>query len=215
MSAFATYPTLGLVAAAGPMNAAMVTRATGFNATSDAFSISPEAALAIPGGRSGETFARAVYGLQAFLFDTCLVPAPEGGSAEAGARCSNIDGMLGPNTMTLVRGLPVGIAGSPGGQSVVSSLILYSEGNPEAFDDLSVEDMSTAVRELGLRAAAAAPGPVPPSNGETDFVKPPPGAKWPGLHKKPKEAGMNMWIVLGAAALGIGVLWYATKGKRR
>jgi len=101
---------MGHIARPGAMNDAMIRRAVSYN-TSRARS----GQLVLNGGgpiRAGQPlasspeFARAVYGFQAMMYEFCNQPRRGGGSDRSGARCANVDGMLGPNTLAQIRSLP-------------------------------------------------------------------------------------------------------------
>ena len=111
--------------------------------------------------------------------------------------------------MAMIKGLP-NVGGNASGATVVASLVSFSEGNEGGLDQLTINDMRAAVSHLGIGPAL--------QTSDTGGASRPGGLVLPEDRAAgaapPEQAGMNIWLILAAAAAGIGVLYYVTKRKR-
>ncbi|MBE91220.1 MAG: hypothetical protein CMM76_17470 [Rhodospirillaceae bacterium] len=190
---YETIPGLGFVAESGSLNNAQLTSAIRYNG---------QTGFTLSGGKYAITspeFAKALFGLQAQMYTTCDTPAPGGPTANLGGSCSNIDGKYGPSTQQAIDSLPAptGMASD----AVIAQLIATAEGVPG--QELGAQDIANAAAALGLRQGGGLqplpdPEPVPVPRGN--------GAK--------SDDGPNVFLILGAAAVGLGILYYVTKRKR-
>ena len=192
---YETIPGLGYVAEHGSMNNAQVADAIRYNSNTP-YALSSGAPYAI----TSEQFAKALFGLQAQMYSVCDAPSPGGPTARLGGSCSNIDGKYGPDPQQALDALP---APSGAGQAnALESLIAIANGSPSS--EMSPNDIAAAAQRLGVRKGA---GTLPvPDNGDK-------GLNGNGNGKKKDDKG-NIWLVLGAAAIGLGILYHVTKKKR-
>lgn len=185
-----TIPGLGYVEVADGfvMNEAMVERARSYNSADGVFTLEGGA----PYPRGSAEFARAVYGLQAMMYNDCNPIIEGGGSEAANAQCSNLDGMLGDNTIAAIVALPSAIASFP-----VDRLVAFSRGEP--LTPLSRQEQGDAAATLGIKKAAR---PKPPPPGPSPDPSPGPGPG-PGPLAPAESDNTMLWIglgLLGAAA---------------
>ena len=191
-------PGMGFVAAANiSMNQAMIARATGYNASSQHFVLEAGA----PYAKGSVEFAKSVYGLQGMLYNACAVPNEGGGSAAAGAPCSNVDGMLGPNTSAALRALPEA-------NMSLDPKVLIDYANGGEVPQLGTAEISAAAAALGIRPKVVRRGngvDIPDGGGEGNGVIVPTGP--------PKKDDGNMWLIVGGILVAGGLIYFMTKKK--
>ncbi len=195
---YETIPGLGYVDEVGVMNPQMVAAAQTYNGKVRDFSLKAGAPYPV----NSAQFAKAVFSLQQQIYSSCSPLGPI--SRGLGGTCGNVDGKLGPNTAAALRG-----AGTATGNFDASRLVASAtQGGMEALDAQEIADAAAAlgINPKPRRQPAPAPAPAPRPG-------PRPGPR-PAPKPKAEEGGTNMWVIVGAAAVGIGVLYYMSKRKK-
>ena len=190
---YETIPGLGFVAESGSLNNAQLADAMRYNSATG---------YSLSGGKyalSSPEFAKALFGLQAQMYTTCDTPRAGGPTDRLGGTCSNIDGKYGPDTQAAIVALPA--ATGKASDNILQQLIATADGVPG--QELGTQELANAAAALGMQKSGGLqplPDPTPrpmPVNGD-----------------KKTDDGPNVFLILGAAAVGLGILYYVTKRKR-